>query len=708
VPVLQYDFRVVGVGAVHRALASVEKRFAAHNASMNRATGTRAGARAVSPAAAQAAAARAAEKQAAVAIRAEQRVEAARIKQEHRVAREREKLERQYYARQLRNQKRAALAENAARERGRKQFARSTVGTAGRAARGALGGAATLAGGALAIGGGFAVSGAIQRQLSVEKQAAALANQAYREGGGPSREQIKTGVMQQAQTEGVRTGLGAEGMIGGLRQVTAVSGRLDIGQQLMGFMGDIANATDAGIEDVGRTVGQIVQSLAAKGTYSDEDIVAKTRNMMLGMAGQAKVGSIEFGDLAQNMGKVMSSTAGFAGEIDQLVISLGAMSQLAVAGGASSAEEAMTAIMRFRDDLIGNQDRFKSAGVNVWADKGRTKIRDPMQIVEEVLSKTGGDLSKADKLFGIRSMKAFQPFQEAFVGAGGGEAGSAAVMKLLSSVTGAKMSEGELKQSSGFRVSQGDRQFAIAMENLNSAMGEKLLPVLTEMIPKFAELVPLLVKAAEAFAKFVKWIGENPYQNIGLLIAGKITADIAAAAIGSKVSAALVRLIGGAKVPPVPGGGGGGGAGGPRIGGAAMGGVGMGLAVGGAILAHGIGSYEGGQAGLRSSGEMLNTVRSAGVDDLPEVQRIVEEQRRRATDEKKSVSESVLGKTLGGGVANLLDPDRESRTKTQDAFLAEMEEKFRALQVAADKLRTAADSVSSVTPNRGNGPSPVK
>jgi hypothetical protein len=556
--VLQYDISVVGAQSVERAFAGIERRLVQHNrfvaSSMGRSAG---GARVGAPGRAASGpgamrgfdqigrAARAADlRLERERISGERRVAAARVREQQKAIQAQAKAEQRLQAERLRATQRAAAAE----VRTRQAFARATGGAVGRSVGGAVRTVGMLGTTALGLGGGFAMAGAIQHRQRIEAQAAALANQAYREGEGPSRQQIQSGVLQQATDIGGRTGLGAEGVLQGLRNFVSISGNLDVGQQLAPIMADIADATDADIADVGRTAGQIAQAMMARGLEAPE-IIAQTTDIMASMAGQAKVGSIEFRDLAQQMGKVMSATAGYEGKVSDLATTMGAVAQISIAGGASSPEEAMTAIMRFRDDLIQNQGKFKKiakgGGVNVFADDAQTQLRGPEDILFDMLKATGGSLPKVGELFGVRAQKAVQPFQEIFTKAGGGDAGIEEVRKLLDSVRGAKVSATEIRESAGFRRDQADKQFSIALGQLNAKLGEQLLPTVTKLIPKFEALIPHLTKAAEMFGGLLEHIAKDPIRGIGQLILAKVTLDLAGAGIGAAIRASLVSLLAG-------------------------------------------------------------------------------------------------------------------------------------------------------------------
>jgi len=434
-----------------------------------------------------------------------------------------------------------ARARAAEQRRGAARMAGVGTGITRSVGGAALGVGRTVAG-LGALGGGFAAFGAVRNQMQVGAAASALANKALGTPGETrTREQIRGDVIKQSRTLGASSGLGATGIIAALDKFTAISGRLGMGQKLAPFMADIADATGADIGDVGRTAGQITQAMMARG-MEEPEALKETKEIMTSMMAQAKVGSIEFADLATNMGKVMSSTAAFDGNVSELATTMGAVAQLAIAGAASSPEEAMTAILRFRDDMIKNAGRFQKQGVDVFADKEKTRLKSPEQIMFDMLEKTGGSLPKVGKLFGIRAQKAVTPFQALYTAKGGGEAGLQAVKDLLENAKAA-IPMSEVATSAAFRRRDEDKQLAMVVEKFNAAVGSELLPVLTRLIPKFADLVPKIADATKAVAGMASWAVENPLKGIGAIILAKVTADIAAAQLGSAVSKGVGSLL---------------------------------------------------------------------------------------------------------------------------------------------------------------------
>lgn len=698
------------------------------------------------------------------AVRDKQRAEVAKTQASEKAAREEMRIAKQVAAARRREEARdfrirqSVLAKQNREER--KLVAQAEKRQSGRAMRigsiaaggaaGAVRGIGGVAAGAAGIAGSFAVAGAIQRQLSVEAQAAELANQAFREGKVTNREKTQRSVLTQAKSLGAETGLGATSILTAMRSFQQPSGRLDIAQMMAPVIAEFADATGADIGDVGLSAGQTAMTMLARSPdMSAADVAGEIEKILSSMAGQAKAGAIEFRDLASVMGPLLSATAGFEGKLSDLASTMGAVAQISLAGGAADPREAMTAVKNFRDDLTQNADKFKKAGgsvggVNVFRTDTKVKntvLRDPVEIIVDTLLKTGGDLTKATKLFGKRARKAFEPFQEAFVKAGGGEAGKQQLMKVLETVRAEKMSASERKGSAAFRRGQTDRRLAKVTESFMNKVGDDLTPVIVELIPKFEQLVPKVAGAIDKLGGFVSWFAANPLMGLGALVMGKVSADLLQAGIGAGVKNTMLRILGG-------GGGGVGGVGGAGKAGkvagamnAAGGAVVAGAAVAGVITAVGVEAFNEDTNTDKGIGRRLNALRE--LERKSRGGKISQEALDKATGLKAGIQDEYLKELRGStglgfdfsdlfGIedrasekfkkssfdeASALMQKLKERTATDKEFsagvksMADTAKQNKAAAdaqtAAAEKLATAADTLSGRFPPRDGAPPPV-
>lgn len=752
---LEYDFRVINERALDQALASIERRISRHNAfvarsfggsSGGRGTPTSVAARARSPGAAKQDIGRHYAEIGKAARAASLKEGRERIAMERRVAAERQRLAtkskaaelnhwreigraaRAQYLAEGREQIRAAKRAEAANKRAaaaaassRARFASATAGRIGTAGRDAASAVGRLAIGALSIGGGFALAGALSAQSREQARASQLANQA----GNPA---LKGQLLREAR--GVK-GFTGEEALGGLESFVTKTGDLETGRKILGDLGQLALATGTNLSDLGDTAGQAFNVIRDQ-IQDPKKQVEELNSLMSVLAQQGALGAVEIRDLARDFGKLGAATRGFEGGAPDLLRTMGAFAQLAVArGGAESSADASTAASRLASDIVAKREKFAALGVDIKSKKDPTKLRGPADILADVLEKTGGDITKTSGLFGMESAKIFRGLSPVFTEAEKRKKGSgrAAVMQELGRFTGATLDPRQLKERAASRLSDPDLQFKEALKDFNRALGESLLPTLTRLVPQFAKLLPYIERAAVLFGKLIDDLAANPIAGLGKLILMKVAADLAMANIGSSITKAMTAMIASA-TSKFGGGPGGGGSGGGGKAGAAGLGLQLGLTAATVILTAGIVNIEKTEAEMQAAGKNLSMVRGAGVEDLEMVREAVKNQRKltedtarpgmveqAATEAAKILPSFLMSKPgvegerqFGRDVAEFTTARRPDAIKFQENTLKEMQLKLGELEAAAVKAAAALNTVSNAGsgPNRADKPSPIK
>jgi len=743
---LRYEIGVVGERSVAAALGNIERRITQHNARVTRMTGS---ARAVRPGgaaadarretaalqreqdralrqqvAAQKAAIRAKERESAAAHRAELK----RINEQKRAA---ESLDRQRSRGLFANHQRGQRGiERQARValRDRERFARGTFGTAGRSMAGTVGTIGALAGSAIGLAGGFAAAGAIRTQMDERASASRLANQA----GDPG---LKNTLLTEAQ--GVKGFTGGEALAG-MEEFVTKTGDLDTARQMIGSLGQLALATGSDLGDLGATAGQAFNVL--KDQIDDPvERVKELNALMRTLAQQGALGAVEIRDLAQDFGKLGAATRAFEGGSPELLRTMGAFAQIAVArGGAESSADASTAAARLASDIVepAKRKRFKALGVDIKSEIDPTKLRDPLQIMLDVLDKTGGDVEKTSGLFGIESAKIFKGLGATFSEAEKRKKGSGrgAVTAEFNRFAGARLSESDVNNKAASRLADPDLKLKEGMKELNARIGETLIPMVLRLSDTFGRLLPFAEQAAVVFARLVETFLDNPLTGIGAIIAAKLVADLAAAGIGGKVKDAITGAIAGlgGAAGKVAGGA-------PVVGGASAGamlsaagtGATIGLAAATVILTAGIVNFEKGEADIKTAGGKLDEARAAaasGNEDMvrqkrDEVQGMLNQRNRMGMGDSilsAGLTAAQYAGPLGWASAALFgtdtdsaakaitgsttDQNRDVEIKTYEAMVAEMDN----LVSAASKASRALASIEGGGLHRGPDPSPVK
>ncbi len=766
--ILEYDFSVVGTANIDKAFASIERRAAVHNARMNRTFGARSSsASAGAPAMARRSTvdagrqAMADQRRIAKEIEKSDRQHNLMLRQFHTEkfkAQEREKRQQEKNAKYLqgirnrhfqqedrdrksaeRHQVRVATA--AIRERQR--AAKGMIGAVGRSAGGSLKAVGAIGAGALAVGGGFALNSAIQTQMSEGAQASKLANQA----GDPS---LKGKLLGEAR--GVRGFTGSEAMAG-MGEFVTKTGDLKSARALIKDMGELALATDTDLGDLGATAGQAFNVLAD--SIQDPAERLKALKELLGtLAVQGAMGAVEMKDLAKDFGKLGAATRAFEGGGPELLRTMGAFAQMAVArGGAESSADASTAAARLSNDIVTNRKKFAGLLGSEDALKSKTdssKLRNPVEIMLDVLDKTGGDVMKTGGLFGAESGKIFKGLSAVYTSAEAQKKGSgrAAVEAEFGRYAGAKLDDKEIRSRADSRMADDDLQFKEALKQFNTALGTQLLPTVTKLVPEFTKLIPTVQTIGRLLGKFVDVLVDNPLASIGSVIAAKVAWDIASARIGSSIKDAVSKSISSSGPIKVDGKG-------VNMSGAVFDGLSLGVTGAMTLFASGVVNFEKREATDEALGKELNEVRGLEGNEanLKRARGLLDSTRKQQIeDEKPGIFESLFGGALqlgnlmpqtlpdgsvraGGldtegtrqaarGVAQFVGqaPSDAQTGFAKDVETAALKELGRIQAEIAKTQKDAADTQAEAAkislqaaeksagngPNRGNTPSPVK
>ena len=442
---------------------------------------------------------------------------------------------RQIEARRHREALRNSVSERRAATRARERFGRGAASSLGRG----VGRVATLGGSALGVAGlgvGFATVNAVRNEAQIIAGASKLANQA----GTP---EIKGQLAKEAR--GVRGFTGGE-VLGGLEAFVDITGDLGAARAIMGDLSTLALATGTNLEDLAAAAGNAFIPLADK-IKEPKKRLEELNKVMAVVAAQGAVGAVEIKDLATEMAGLAATANRFTGDPTKNLAVMGALAQAArQRGGAGSAAEAVTSVQRFSSDVIKKNKLLGKLGVDVFADKERTQLKGPQQIITDVLKATGGDLSKLTPIFGERSIRAVQGFSPLYSEAErrkkgtGGAAVEAEFARLLKN----QLSPEEQKRRAESRLADPDLKFQEAMKEFNFALGSELLPEVTKLIPEFTKLVPAIADLAKGAIEVGKWFLSNPFVGLGAIIAGSVALDLAKAGIGSVISSGLSAILG--------------------------------------------------------------------------------------------------------------------------------------------------------------------
>ena len=434
---------------------------------------------------------------------------------------------------------RATEEEARAEERTRARISRGIGHSVTRGVGHSIGSMASLAGGTLAIGGGFALAEIAGRELAAQKTAALLVN-AVTTGTAPPPGANVASILAQASTVSQATGMGKEELIGGTLEYSrkARGGDFQGAMANMGFFAKLSKTTGTDINDIA----------AAAGTLQSQNTDLKApemQQMLLDVYAQGKAGSMSMIDVAKQVGILSSTRSSYQGNAADNQRKLLALGQLAAPEG--TVEEAGTFIKNLSAEAGSHRKSTKETvgleQMGVKYDKyGR--MESPEQMISSVFKGTGGDITKIEKIFGLRGTALFRSLQPAYAQAGGGDAGVAAVQAKMASVTGATMTSQDLDAQMQQLMSTPAERFQKALNQVSEVVSERVEPILTELANKLEENKGAIEHFMTGILDVAEWLVQNPWKGIGTAVTLSITKELAVAGIGQLVGQALTNRIG--------------------------------------------------------------------------------------------------------------------------------------------------------------------
>lgn len=312
---------------------------------------------------------------------------------------------------------------------------------------------------------------------------------------------------QQIQRTAVETGASQNDLLSGIEKYQEITGRVMEFAGALDQFAMIAKATNAPIDSIATTAAALNQNL---GVTSGEflkifDILAK----------QGDVGAVEFKNMAGLVPTLTAQMQRFATKGVGGAAEMGAMLQV-VRHGAGDASEAATQLGQLLSQIPHHWDKLEAHGVKVFTDKEKTKMRDVLDIVDDIAKKV--PRAQLGKILGER--------QEALLAFDTIVRNRKEVADLMTTADKA----GAVVQKFGVYSASSTAQFDKALASLHKTANDIMQGAL-----------PGIASAFEKIAAAIKWIGDHK--------------DIAVAAFAAwKLAPAALKGLGG--------GGGGGGAGG--------------------------------------------------------------------------------------------------------------------------------------------------
>lgn len=333
-----------------------------------------------------------------------------------------------------------------------------------------------------------------------------------------------------------------------MRSLTGLTGDFDMAATEAERLASMTLASGANMSEMGKASGYVFNQL--KGM---PDAAKLTLDVMRNIVGQTAVGAVEMEEYAKQMGRIAANAKMFAGSVPENIKQLSALAQLAAqeGGGTGGADVARALNAWAQGTSKGtNIKSFKKAGIELF-EKGGTQKRPLMEIMEEAIVKTGGNIPKLTKLFPeVLGKKVVTPLANAFLAAGGGEAKTeeekrkifkSSSASKLDPFTKAYLSAEQEKANLEERKKTSENRaqaFQLKLDQITDSLTQKLLPALEQLAPQ-------ALKVANVFAKLVSWAAENPWKAAAAALSLAITRAFAESLFRGLIDRVVKTGVGG-------------------------------------------------------------------------------------------------------------------------------------------------------------------
>lgn len=510
---------------------------------------------------------------------------------------------------------------------------RASGGSTGRvAADGAAGGARRALGAAAVVGGvvGGAVGTAgiveaLKGRVDLESKAATLAADVHEKGGAFMD---RGAIVKQAQGVAGKTGISAGSVIDAMG-VAAGSGGGKAG--LDAFMGSLEEVSQLSVATGAKMEDWAL--ISAEMTNNGITDSKKQMEIMRSIAAAGKKGNINARDMAAGVGAVMGANqaGSFEGTGEHRARQASAYIQLARAGGAKNADDAVTAARNLYNDLGSHEAVIKKMGVKTTRKNARGEVEriDATEQMAQIFDKTGGDVSKIDPAFGMQSQALFGKMLNEWKAGGGKKGGAEAMKKMIAGFEETSMTQAEVQQEAAILMDTASKKIAVSMEQFATKISDELLPVLAKAIPQFQKL-------SDAIVDVTKFAVDSPKTAAASFIALSAAAGGAQAVLARMGSTLLDKIFSTASV--------------------------MNVTAGSVNMAGGPGSGAGGPSALNAAGGAALAIGAAVATSYAANASLDKER----TGRDGLTSEALnLSQKIGSGTATQADRDRAAALREQ-------------------------------------------
>jgi hypothetical protein len=401
------------------------------------------------------------------------------------------------------------------------------------------------------VGAGSYIAAGLNAGRNAYRESTALAAQSKQAGNIASLKDINKDILESSGKTAQAYGVSRADVIRQMSAFHGVAGNLDVAKRLSGYMTTFAESANANPEDVGKLAGRAFEAATRKGMSPAEAEEATKKIMGTFMAHAAK-GTIEMSDYAAVAPEILAA-AGRTGSSEMFTKTAGLASfiaQQSPGGGAVSAPEAATATARLVDALTENAPKIKQlTGVETMFTDPKTGIK-KLKGFEETLpalfAATNADPEMLKKMgIDVRANRAFQGLTDIYaagkqrIGPGSDrEKGAQALREAMDKTFSEGTTEAQIKEMAEFRKEEDPYA---KLEAALTKLADNAIPPLTEAMTSFTTWLNQhkegINKTGEFLGETTKFVGENPVTSAGIVGGAAITFAAIKAYVGAKVAA---------------------------------------------------------------------------------------------------------------------------------------------------------------------------
>lgn len=288
-----------------------------------------------------------------------------------------------------------------------------------------------------------------------------------------------TALRREFQQTAIKTpGVKSADIAEAVAQFVSKTGNLDVARKSQGVFATVASATGSQVQDVAAAAADLFQKF-------DINTVEGMADAMAALAFQGKAGAFELKDAAGQFAKLSAAASRFG--LDKGaggVRVLGGLTQIARTATGSSEQAATAVEAMFRQfTATSGVKALRGIGVNPFKDRAQTQTKDIRELIVETITKSGGNLTKLQSVFGEEGIRAISPIITAFNEAERAKKGTgkAAATEYIRGAIEAPGNYAELQRDAAQAQQDASAKLTMTWESLTSKIGESTIPLFTKL-----------------------------------------------------------------------------------------------------------------------------------------------------------------------------------------------------------------------------------